>query len=242
MTESATTRRLENRRGRLREILDRLSKLRLCGPSDDPDEQTAAIESYRYLLINVKILSKGIVPSEISDQLDTLRPGDIELIYDVYQSKAHLDAIAADIKWELENPSLDDYADIAQTLIAPKLLKSLREAESANYDFTKLRGYCKEINSSFYSGNFVACLLLMRTVLNHIPPVFGYQTFKEVVSNSGKSLKENLEHLDNGLRKLADLYAHQTIKAREQYATKSQVEPFRPQFELLLQEVLNKAI
>src|ERR1039458_4665796 len=31
--------REENRKARLRELLDRLSRLRLCGPSDDPDEQ-----------------------------------------------------------------------------------------------------------------------------------------------------------------------------------------------------------
>jgi hypothetical protein len=73
-----------------------------------------------------------------------------------------------------------------------------------------------------------------------LPPIFGAKTFQEVVASSSKSLKDNLEHLDNGLRKLADLYAHQTIKPKEQYPTKNQVEPFRPQFELLIQELLNR--
>jgi hypothetical protein len=80
----------------------------------------------------------------------------------------------------------------------------------------------------------------MRTVLNHVPPVFGRNSFAEVTANAGKSLKENLEHLESGLRKLADLYAHQPIRKNEQYPTKSQVEPFRAQFEVLLQEVLNE--
>ena len=58
--------REENRRAKLRELLVGLSRLRLCGPSDDPDEQTSVIESYRYLLINVKALSKGLLPSEVT--------------------------------------------------------------------------------------------------------------------------------------------------------------------------------
>lgn len=73
-----------------------------------------------------------------------------------------------------------------------------------------------------------------------MPPVFGYKNFTEVTANAGRSLKENLEHLESGLRKLADLYAHQSIRKNEQYPTKSQVEPFRAQFELLLQEVLGR--
>ena len=61
-----------------------------------------------------------------------------------------------------------------------------------------------------------------------------------MTANAGKSLRENLEHLEGGLRKLADLYAHQPIRSKEQYPTKGQVEPFRAHFELLLHEILSK--
>lgn len=76
--------RLENRKAKLREILDDISHFRACGPSDDPDEQTSVIESYRYLLINVKALCKGVLPSDVCEALDAI-PSQIESIYDVYE-------------------------------------------------------------------------------------------------------------------------------------------------------------
>ncbi len=238
-TPAGKSAREEIRKTKLRELLDGLSRLRLCGPSDDPDEQTSVLESYRYLLINVKALSKGLVPSDVSEQLDAV-PSNLESIYDVYESKAHLDAVCVDIKAELDQPTSMDVAAARTSLVGPLLMEALSKVKPNQFDATKLTGYCKEINSSFYHGNTVACLLLMRTVLNHVPPVFGWKTFAEVTANAGKSLRENLEHLEGGLRKLADLYAHQPIRKSEQYPTKSQVEPFRAQFEVLLQEVLGK--
>lgn len=211
----------------------------MCGPSDDPDEQSSVIEAYRYLLINVKALSKELLPSDVLEQLDAV-PGNLESIYDVYESKAHLDAVCVDIEAELDNPTPSGSVPSRTVLVAPQLIEDLSKVKPGQFDATKLTGYCKEINSSFYHGNIVACLLLMRTVLNHVPPIFGYKTFAEVMANAGKSLKENLEHLDGGLRKLADLYAHLQIRKNEQYPTKNQVEPFRAQFELLLHEVLTK--
>jgi hypothetical protein len=94
--------REENRKAKLRQLLDDVSHLQLCGPSDDPDEHTSAIESYRYLLINVKALSNGLLSSDVSALLDAV-PSSLESIYDVYESKAHLDAVCVDIRSELEN-------------------------------------------------------------------------------------------------------------------------------------------
>jgi hypothetical protein len=85
--------------------------------------------------------------------------------------------------------------------------------------------------------NVLAVALLMRTVLNHVPPVFGHQTFGQVLANAGSSLKDSFDHLENGLRKIADFHTHRRIVAAESYPSAAQVEPFKPQFELLLQQV-----
>jgi hypothetical protein len=238
-TTAGRSAREENRKAKLRELLDDLSHFRPCGPSDDPDAHTASIENYRYLLINIKALSRAFLSSDVCEQLDAV-PSNIDSVYDVYESRAHLDAVCVDINAELNNPTPAGPAPSRTSLVVPQLIEDLSKLKPGQFDATKLTGYCKEINSSFYHGNVVACLLLMRTVLNHVPPVFGYKTFAEVTANAGKSLKENLEHLESGLRKLADLYAHQPIRKNEQYPTKSQVEPFRAQFELLLHEVVGK--
>lgn len=103
MTEHAASRRVASRKARLRKALDDLAGLRLCGPSDDPDEQTSVIEGYRYILIQVKALSKGLVASDLTEQLDAV-PANIESLFDVYESKAHLDAIAPDIALEMDDP------------------------------------------------------------------------------------------------------------------------------------------
>jgi hypothetical protein len=70
-----------------------------------------------------------------------------------------------------------------------------------------------------------------------VPPVFGHDTFAQVVAGVGKSLKDSFDHLENGLRKVADFHTHRKIAANESYPTAAQVEPFKPQFELLLQQV-----
>jgi hypothetical protein len=36
------------------ELIESVRKFRICGPSDDPEEQTAATEGYRYLIIQFK--------------------------------------------------------------------------------------------------------------------------------------------------------------------------------------------
>jgi hypothetical protein len=102
---NGTDHRQENRKAKLRELLDDVSQFRACGPSDDPDEQTSVIESLRYLLINMKTLCKGVIPNDVCEELAAI-PSDIETIYDVYKSKAQLDAICVDIRSELENKPL----------------------------------------------------------------------------------------------------------------------------------------
>jgi len=80
----------------------------------------------------------------------------------------------------------------------------------------------------------------MRAVLNHIPPLFGHETFQQVVANSNRSKKAIYDLLENGLRKVADFHTHRRIGKAEMYLSLAQVEPFKPNFELLLQEILGR--
>ena len=159
-------------------------------------------------------------------------------IYSVYKASAELDALIPDIEAALE------YFDGAGSpsganvfIVDPLLVRRLDYLSSSTYDVASLVRMCKEINSSYAHGNVLAVALLMRTVLNHVPPVFGQGTFAQVLANVGKGLKESFDHLENGLRKIADFHTHRTIIAAESYPSAAQVEPFKPQFELLLQQV-----
>jgi hypothetical protein len=142
-------------------------------PVSECEEDLGAIASYEYLLINVKLAAKNILPSVLMERLDEL-PTDFQSMEQVRYSRAYLDALAFDIREELENPTIDAATGgSAQLLISLTLIKQLSAIGACQFDLTILCGYCKEINSSFYHGNVVACMLLMRTVLNHVPPVFG---------------------------------------------------------------------
>jgi hypothetical protein len=232
----------KSRAQRLEAIVDELRRFKTCGPSDDPDQQTAVIESYKYLLVHVKKLSNGVLPSTLVEEIAAV-PSNIDSLYDVYESRAQLDVLLPDIADFLFECAFNPDSTIeidarAYLLINKATLDNLEHIRSTQFDLTKLIGYCKEINSSFYHGNIVACLLLMRTVLNHVPPIFGCVTFAQVTANSGKSLRDSFEHLEQGVRKLADLYTHQPVRAKEIYPSRGQVEPFRAQFELLLHEIV----
>ena len=116
-------------------------------------------------------------------------------------------------------------------------LKSIR----GRFDFAKLIQFCEELNDSYRRRNYLACMLLIRAVLNHVPPIFGAQTFGQVVANSGKSVKTVLSSLEDEARPIADLHTHILIRARESLPTKNQVEPYKASFEILIHEILAKA-
>ena len=78
--------------------------------------------------------------------------------------------------------------------------------------------------------------MLIRGVLDHVPPVFGKRTFAEVANNVGeKSFKESMQHLEKGARKIGDLHLHTPIRAKETLPTAQQV-AFGPEMDVLLAE------
>ena len=74
---------------------------------------------------------------------------------------------------------------------------------------------CKEINHGYDRGDYLAVIALIRTIMNHVPPIFGHQTFEQVVANYGgngnKSFKGQMEHLLKGAKNLADEHLHKVI-------------------------------
>jgi hypothetical protein len=230
-----------DRQTRLAGIVGDLERFRCCGPSDDPDEQTSVVESYKYLVTHLKYLCRGIVPSGISEHLSTIDPKAIESIYDVYDAKAEIDVVLPDILSAALGSSIDK-PGFSEHFVSPSIVDRLKTVGVSSFHTVKLVGYCHELNSSYYHGNIVACLLLIRTIMNHIPPLFGQQNFEQVAANVPRSLKDTFTHLQSGVRKLADMYAHTPIRRREAYPTRSQIDPYKAQVEVLLQETLCRLV
>ena len=112
------------------------------------------------------------------------------------------------------------------TLIADSRLAELRKLVPAQFDFKKLIRLCEEINTAYSDECYFATAMLTRGLLDHVPPLFGKNTFSEVANNySGaeKSFKEMMHHLENAARKVADAHLHMRIRKSETLPTAQQV-------------------
>jgi hypothetical protein len=125
-----------------------------------------------------------------------------------------------------------DYVD--QTRIS-----ELRKIKNSNYDLTKLVRLCVEINASFSNECYIATAMLVRAVLDHVPPIFNKRTFSEVANNynGGKSFRESMLHLENSSRKIGDAHLHIQIRSKEVLPNKAQVN-FSNDLDFLLAEIV----
>jgi Sec-independent protein translocase protein TatA len=82
--------------------------------------------------------------------------------------------------------------------------------------------------------------MLVRALIDHIPPIFGCKKFSEVANNYGggtKSFRKQMEHLDNSLRNIADAVLHEHVRKKESLPTHTQID-FRADIDVLLQEIV----
>ena len=87
---------------------------------------------------------------------------------------------------------------------------------------------------------YFATAMLTRGLLDHVPPLFGTNTFSQVANNyggGGRSFKDTMHHLENAARKVADAYLHMPIRRSETLPTAQQVH-FASQLDVLLAEIV----
>jgi hypothetical protein len=101
--------------------------------------------------------------------------------------------------------------DVAESFgyVSAIRIQELKEIKSEKFDLTKLIRLCEELNIAHANNLNLAVAMLLRSVLDHVPPVFSKASFSEVASNyGGKSFKDTMQHLENGARKIADSHLH----------------------------------
>jgi hypothetical protein len=126
----------------------------------------------------------------------------------------------------------------AELFVAASVIADLRRSTNSKYDLAKVVRFCEELNSAYVAGNYLASILLIRALINHVPPVFGQKSFGQVVSQAGRSRKELLKPLEEIARDVGDLHTHSMIQRRESLPTKHQVQPFKANLEVLLQDII----
>lgn len=111
---------------------------------------------------------------------------------------------------------------------------------SGKFDLSRLIYICKELNIGYQSGQIYALPLLVRCILDHIPPIFGCKNFKEVANNypeRTKSFRDSAKHLEESSRKIGDSFLHTQIRQSESLPNSIQVD-FRQSLDVVLGEVV----
>ena len=142
--------------------------------------------------------------------------------------------------------SLEDFQDLFRKqysvssfdYVHKNRLDELSQIVSDEFDLSKFIRICEELNSSFQNGNYLSVAMLVRALLDHVPPIFGFDTFVEVANNyGGKSLKKSLQSLQTSSRNIADAHLHTSIRNKESLPNETQVD-FRNDLDVLLAEVV----
>jgi hypothetical protein len=126
------------------------------------------------------------------------------------------------------------------TLIADIRIAELRTLCSTQFDFQRLIRLCDELNTAYSHGCYLATIMLTRSLLDHVPPLFRKLNFTEVANNyggGGRSFKETVQRLDAAARKIADAHLHTPIRRAETLPTAQQVN-FAAELDLLLAEIV----
>lgn len=136
----------------------------------------------------------------------------------------------SDLSWSLERsrmqgaenaPSRNTVTDRPTSpmpYVGKTRLDELRLIKSKNFDCTRLVSMCEELNDCSSRQNAHAVIMLTRAILDHVTPIFGFQSFKEVASNygsNGTSFKKSAERLENHSRKVADRLLHMPMRDKE---------------------------
>jgi hypothetical protein len=131
------------------------------------------------------------------------------------------------------------HAAIEHSYVALARLRELRAVSSKKWDITRLVSICEELNGAFEREAFITCSMLVRSIVDHVPPIFSCKTFREVANNyaGSKSFRASMQHLDRSLRNHADGNLHTQIRQKESLPTRTQV-AFWADLDKLLEETI----
>jgi len=224
---------------KLYRLCSEIESFRFCGPTDDSDQQTAVVYGFKHLAKRFVATARRIKNHAIQDALKNISTN-IDDLYGAFDLHSDLHPVIDLFREIAEQPENVVWVSSGETFVHASVIDALRQVKSKQFDLTKVIGFCEELNSAYALANYLSCSLLIRALLNHVPPAFGQANFQQVVSQSGRSLKELFKPLEDIARDVADLHTHSQIGRKESMPTKSQVEPFKPGFEFLLQELIKR--
>jgi hypothetical protein len=161
--------------------------------------------------------------------------------HDVCTAIATVEGAVRHIGRLARTPSSDvqPLAQAKSVYVEPSRILDLQRAKSAAWDLSRLAQLCVELNSANSNANHMTVAILVRAIVDHLPPVFGCTTFAEVANNYAgtKSFKASMQNLDRSLRNIADAHLHTHIRRNEVLPNATQVD-FKSDLDVLLAEVV----
>lgn len=122
--------------------------------------------------------------------------------------------------------------------VSENRIMQLRAINSSQFNLVKLIKLVEELNSNFSNKNYFSTAMLVRSIVDHVPPIFAHNCFKDVAAQCGsRSFKDSMNHLDKSLRKIADSYLHTGVRSKESLPEEQQVK-FYSDLDVLLAEVV----
>ena len=212
-----------------------------CGPSDDIDKQYAFASEFRDLSVRFISALKRINDPNIEEMLNGIDGNiDTSTIVEAHILRSKLIPVIDYLNEIKDDESYFERIRVSNSFIDDEILAKLRVIKNQNFDLKKLIRFIEELNEAYKFGNYLSSILILRALINHIPPIFGVTSFSQVVSQSGRSIKSILSRLEDEARPIADLHTHMMIRKLEHLPTKNQVEPYKSSIEILLNEIINK--
>ena len=181
---------------------------------------------------------------DLSDNIET-----IQKVFDKYQVYIEVDQISIVTKPEITtvktnnsyHASTSEKVTIAGTsFVSTSRMEDLKNVQQITFDLSKLIRVCDELNDAYDRKNYYSVGLLVRVVLDHIPPVFSKRTFSEVANNHGsKSFKDVMTNLEYFNRKIADGFLHTHMRRRESLPNHNTID-CRNAIDVLLGELIGE--
>lgn len=137
---------------------------------------------------------------------------------------------------DVHNPTIKSERD---SYVSASRISELCSLVNPKWDIKKLTRLLEELNVAHAADCHMATAMLVRAIVDHVPPIFGLLNFGEVASNyaGGKSFKGSMKHLQESLRHIADAHLHAQIRKSEVLPTAHQVD-FRNDLDVLIGEVI----
>lgn len=116
-------------------------------------------------------------------------------------------------------------------------LLRLSRIENEEFDLSRLISLCNELDDNYSLENYHSCAMLLRAIVDHIPPIFQKASFADVCAQYGsRSFKDIMRPLNETAKKIGDDYLHTQISRKVLAVTKTQVS-FQANLDTLLNEI-----